>query len=115
MMDKELIEMAKLADMSILDEGLGAYTIYGDLKRFKEFHRLATEKAVREALEWQPIATAPKDKEILLRSKKGNIANGTYKFSNPPAWIWPYIYAEPIEWMPLPSPIRAIIPAGEKS
>ena len=51
MMDKELIEMAKLAEMSILDEGLGAYTIYGNLDCFKEFHRLATEKSVRDALE----------------------------------------------------------------
>lgn len=113
-MDKELIEKAKLS-------GLGRVLKLDhpeNIEAFKEFHRLATEKAVREALEWLPIDTAPMDgTEILLMGGKNNrIASGCFGYDpkahmKPRGWVWPYIHLEPTQWMPL----RALIPAGEKS
>uniref|UniRef100_UPI00334218F3 hypothetical protein n=1 Tax=Castellaniella defragrans TaxID=75697 RepID=UPI00334218F3 len=56
----------------------------------------------REAFEkWQPIDTAPKDgTEVLLRGKKGQIANGYV--NDVGRRVWPYIRCEPVEWMPIP-------------
>jgi len=57
--------------------------------------------------QWLPIETAPKDgTEVLLRSRKGRIANGLYRAANSETgfWAWAYVKQEPFEWMPLPPP-----------
>ena len=54
---------------------------------------------------WQPIETAPKDgTPLLLRSKKGRIADGAWitATSSCGGWTWAYVNLEPIEWQPLP-------------
>jgi hypothetical protein len=54
---------------------------------------------------WQPIETAPKDgTPILLRSKKGRIADGLWMAANNRVggWLWAYVKAEPTHWMPSP-------------
>ena len=54
---------------------------------------------------WQPIETAPKDgTPLLLRSKKGRIADGAWitATSSCGGWAWAYFNLEPIEWQPLP-------------
>lgn len=60
-------------------------------------------------MEWQPIETAPKDgTRILLRGKGGKIADGRYgkpdglALTNPARFVWPFIYANPTHWIPLP-------------
>lgn len=58
--------------------------------------------------QWQPIETAPKDgSSVILRSCDAppQIADGYWSqgaYNGAGAWIWPYIHANPSEWMPLP-------------
>lgn len=68
--------------------------------------------------EWQPIATAPKDRLILTASDFGIHVLEWYEGDDDPdrwwdasGWAFPYgerdggtIYAEPTHWMPLPGP-----------
>lgn len=68
-------------------------------------------KMVSDAVErfggvkWEPIATAPNNgAQVLLRSKKGAIANGHWMTWGVGAWVWPYAMMEPTHWMPLPPP-----------
>ena len=54
---------------------------------------------------WQPIETAPKGIPILLRSKRGRVADGLWIIanSNCGGWAWAYVNIEPTHWMPLPA------------
>jgi hypothetical protein len=53
---------------------------------------------------WRLIEIAPKDgTRILLRSKGGNIADGSWSALRE-AWEWPYMMVNPTYWMPLPEP-----------
>ncbi len=61
-------------------------------------------------MEWQPIETAPKDKEILV-AYVGNVMIARYSRALngfPARWIGPYpddfTYGGPTHWMPLPEP-----------
>lgn len=70
----------------------------------------------RGAAQWQPIETAPKDGPILLRSKKGRVADGMWIAATDTrgGWAWALIHQEPTHWMPLPpEPDRARSAQGE--
>lgn len=57
-------------------------------------------------MNWQTIETAPKDgTHILLRHKKGRIADGCWLAANSSSgcWVWAYVKIEPTHWMPLPA------------
>lgn len=56
------------------------------------------------APQWQPIETAPKDRPILLRSKKGRIADGMWIAATDTTggWAWALVRQEPTHWMPIP-------------
>lgn len=76
---------------------------------------LAAQAPSKDALEWQPIKTAPKDgtEMLLFNDKKKYLANGCFgqkghEYANPNVWVWPYINLEPTHWMTLPrAPINA--------
>ena len=56
---------------------------------------------------WKPIETAPRNgTAILLRSKKGRIADGAWIAATNKVgwWAWAYVGQEPTHWMPLPEP-----------
>ena len=57
--------------------------------------------------QWLPIESAPKDgTPILLRSKKGRVADGLWVTVSGPKgyWAWAYVNVEPAHYMPLPAP-----------
>jgi hypothetical protein len=64
--------------------------------------------------QWQPIETAPREKKtVLLRDGEGHHADGYWlreAYAGSGAWMWPFAYATPTHWMPLPSE-----PEGEAS
>lgn len=72
------------------------------------------EKIERAAPQWQPIETAPKDRPILLRSKKGRIADGMWIAATDTrgGWAWALVRQEPTHWMPIPPEPSA--PAAHK-
>lgn len=75
-----------------------------DLRAILELH-LAGPVAAEP---WRPIETAPRDEtRLLLRSRSGLHADGYWlraAYNGNGAWVWPYVHANPIEWMPLPAP-----------
>ena len=77
-----------------------------DAKRMIELVRkFVAAPPTAQAEGWRPIKTAPKDgTPLLLRSKKGRIADGAWitATSSCGGWAWAYVNLEPIEWQPLP-------------
>jgi len=77
-----------------------------DLRKLRDWiveRAAATQPAV--AAGWVPIETAPKDgTPLLLRSKKGRIADGAWitATSSCGGWAWAYVNQEPVEWRHLP-------------
>ena len=67
-------------------------------------HAYAAGHADREGRQrWQPIETAPKDgTRALLASPGGRIADGMF-LPRYGVWSWPYVMANPVMWMPMPS------------
>ena len=55
---------------------------------------------------WEPIETAPKDgTRVLLLGQNDKYADGVFlpgTYNGNGAWVWPYVYAKPRYWMPLP-------------
>lgn len=68
------------------------------LERIAELEQQLAE--LREELKnsWRPIETAPKDREVLLQSAHGSVANGCWCATG---WAWPYIHKEPQYWREL--------------
>lgn len=57
---------------------------------------------------WRPIETAPKDgTTVLLLGYNKRHADGYWEskaYDGNGCWVWPYVKAEPRNWMPLPQP-----------
>jgi hypothetical protein len=58
------------------------------------------------AVEWQPIATAPKDGEDILLAREGHEVGMGYWFpSDGTEWEWQFT-STPTHWSPMPEPPR---------
>jgi hypothetical protein len=76
--------------------------------------------ALREAPEWQPIDTAPKDDRVLVRCESGSVYAAHWvqnQMTGEEAWLvcaledGTQMLVYPVEWMPLPLAAR---PQGVK-
>lgn len=65
------------------------------------------ETAARRDPGWQPIETAPKDRDVTV-SDGNSVGSGEWCDCEGGHWIiyggWPHTIDEPTHWMPLPSP-----------
>lgn len=74
----------------------------------KEAFMLGVIQGMKQAQEWRPIETAPKDgTRVLLLGRNKRHADGHWEakaYNGNGCWVWPYVKAEPRNWMPLPQP-----------
>lgn len=71
-------------------------------------YRAMISAAPKPGAGWMPIAEAPKDgTAVLLLGARNKHADGYWlqsAYDGNGAWIWPFVYANPTHWQPLPQP-----------
>ena len=101
-------------DGTSIDKAEGATVDFEALKEHhgedavKEAFMLGVIQGLKQAKEWRPIETAPKDgTRVLLLGRGMRHADGHWEskaYNGNGCWVWPYVKAEPRNWMPLPPP-----------